>query len=100
MPPLFLFLAGAAAGAGAALVAPALAPEATRNLRPVLRAGLKLAITAGAAMRTAAAEAVETVEDLYAEAQAELADPPPATPVPAKPKRAPRRKRSTAPADA
>ena len=74
MPPFVLFLAGVAAGAGAALLAPTLAPEASRNMRPVLRAGLKLAVSAGMAMRSAAAEAMESVEDLYAEAQAELAE--------------------------
>jgi hypothetical protein len=85
MPPLLLFLAGVAAGAGAAVLVPALAPEASRNLRPVLRAGLKLAIAAGTAARAAAAEAAETVEDLYAEAQAELAEAtqPPQPPAPA-----------------
>lgn len=73
MPPFAVFLAGLATGAGVALLAPVLAPEATRNIRPVLRAGLKLAIAAGGALRVAAAEAVETLEDLYAEAEAELA---------------------------
>lgn len=73
MPPFAVFLAGLATGAGLALLAPVLAPEATRNVRPVLRAGLKLAIAAGGALRVAAAEAVETLEDLYAEAEAELA---------------------------
>lgn len=73
MPPFAVFLAGLATGAGVALLAPVLAPEATRNVRPVLRAGLKLAIAAGGALKVAAAEAVETLEDLYAEAEAELA---------------------------
>lgn len=74
MPPFAAFLAGLAAGAGLALLAPTLAPEATRTVRPVLRAGLKLAIAAGGALRVAAAEAAETLEDLYAEAEAELAE--------------------------
>ena len=50
MPPFAVFLAGLATGAGVALLAPVLAPEATRNVRPVLRAGLKLAIAAGGAL--------------------------------------------------
>ncbi len=73
MPPFTVFLAGLATGAGVVLLAPVLAPEATRNVRPVLRAGLKLAIAAGGALKVAAAEAVESLEDLYAEAEAELA---------------------------
>ncbi len=72
MPPFAVFLAGLATGAGVALLAPVLAPEATRNVRPVLRAGLKLAIAAGGALKVAAAQAVESLEDLYAEAEAEL----------------------------
>jgi hypothetical protein len=57
-----------------------------------LRAGLKLAVSAGMAMRSAAAEAMESVEDLYAEAAAELAEEaappaPPPSPAPRSPTR-------------
>jgi hypothetical protein len=100
MPPFLFFLAGVAAGAGAALLTPTLAPEASRNLRPVLRAGVKLAVSAGMALRSAEAEAMESVEDLYAEAEAELAEeaaPPAPPPAPATrgPARRPRKARQT-----
>lgn len=58
-------------GVGALALA-ANAPKLLRAARPVLRKGLKQGLEAYAAVRGAAAELAEDVEDLVAEVQAEL----------------------------
>lgn len=58
-------------GVGAIVLA-ANAPRLLRAARPVLRKGLKRGLEAYAAVRGAAAEFAEDVEDLVAEVQAEL----------------------------
>jgi hypothetical protein len=58
-------------GVGAIALA-ANAPKLLRAARPVLRKGLKQGLEAYAAVRGAAAELAEDVEDLVAEVQAEL----------------------------
>lgn len=58
-------------GVGAIVLA-ANAPRLLRAARPVLRQGLKRGLEAYAAVRGAAAELAEDVEDLVAEVQAEL----------------------------
>jgi hypothetical protein len=67
-------LAGAfiiGAGAGAIALA-ANAPRLLRAARPTLRQGLKRGLEAYHAVRSAAAELADDVEDLLAEVQAEL----------------------------
>jgi hypothetical protein len=51
------------------------APKVLRASRPLLRRGLKQGLGAYATLRSAAAEFAEDVEDLIAEAQAELKTP-------------------------
>lgn len=67
-------------GVGVGVIALAVnAPKVLRAARPVLRKGLKRGLGAYAAMRSAASELAEDVEDLLAEVQAELkqgGDPP------------------------
>lgn len=58
-------------GVGAVVLA-ANAPRLLRASRPVLRQGLKRGLEAYAALRGAAADFAEDVEDLVAEVQAEL----------------------------
>ena len=65
-------------GVGALALA-ANAPKLLRAARPVLRKGLKQGIEAYAAVRGAAAELAEDVEDLIAEVQAELKQGPEST---------------------
>jgi hypothetical protein len=55
-----------------AMVVAANAPRLLRATRPALRQGLKRGIEAYAAVRGAAAELAEDIEDLVAEVQAEL----------------------------
>jgi hypothetical protein len=76
-----------AVGALGALVGVAVvAPQVLRAARPALREGLKRGLAAYGAVRAAAAEFAEDVEDLIAEVQQELSaaserpandDPPP-----------------------
>lgn len=67
MPPYVLFSLGALTGAGIALLAPALA----RSGRPIAKEAIKLAVMGVREATTRAAELVESLEDLYAEATAE-----------------------------
>lgn len=61
-----------------AVVLVASAPRLLRASRPALRQGLKRGLEAYAALRGAAADFAEDVEDLVAEVQAELKTPGPA----------------------
>jgi hypothetical protein len=65
--------------AGALIAAATLAPRVLRSARPMLRRGLKRGLGAYAALRAAAAEFTEDVEDLVAEVQSELSQARPAT---------------------
>lgn len=58
--------------AGALVGAAVMAPRLLRAARPALRQGLKRGLSAYAAVRAAAAEFTEDVEDLVAEVQQEL----------------------------
>lgn len=58
-----------------ALALVANAPKVLRASRPLLRRGLKQGLGAYAALRSAAADFAEDVEDLIAEVQAELKTP-------------------------
>jgi len=76
MPPFALFLLGIVVGAGAALFAPSVAPQVTRNLRPTAKAAVKTALEVGHALRVRTAELAEDFEDFVAEARAEAATSP------------------------
>jgi hypothetical protein len=71
--PLPLILAGAIVGVGLGLVVPRLASQLRGQQRPTAKAVIRTGLLALHRGRVAAAEAVEAVEDLYAEVQAELA---------------------------
>lgn len=64
--------------AGALIAAATVAPRVLRSARPMLRQGLKRGLGAYAALRAAAAEFTEDVEDLIAEVQSELSEARPA----------------------
>lgn len=63
-----------ALGAGVVLLAPVVVPVVAGALRPVAKAAIKGGILAYAKLRESTAETFESIEDLAAEAQAELAE--------------------------
>lgn len=96
MPPFLIFALGALVGAGATL----LAPEVSRNGRPMLKEALKTALLLARDAQVRGAELMELAEDLYAEAKAEAAAAPRTVEVerPARARRAAPAKRKRAPA--
>jgi hypothetical protein len=60
-------------GAGAVLLAPLVMPVVAGVLKPVLKGSIKGGLLAYEKIKVTAAEAVEAVEDLAAEAKAEIA---------------------------
>lgn len=65
-------LTGLAIGIGATLLAPALVPAITRVGKPAAKTVMKAGLVAYERSREIVAEVGESVEDLYAEAKAEL----------------------------
>jgi hypothetical protein len=61
-----------AIGAGAVLLAPVLVPMAASIVRPVAKAAIKGGLMAYEGAKLAIAETKETIEDIAAEAQAEV----------------------------
>lgn len=74
MPMYLAFVLGALAGA----IATAFAPQLQRNARPMLKEAIKAGILMAREAQVNAFEALETLEDVYAEAKAE-ADAPAST---------------------
>jgi Protein of unknown function (DUF5132) len=64
---------GVLIGAGVVLLAPVVIPVIAGLLRPVLKAGIKTGLITYHKVKEVTAEAVESVEDLAAEAKAEMA---------------------------
>jgi hypothetical protein len=64
--------AGLAIGLGAALLTPVVVPIAAAAVRPLVKAGIKGGILLYDRGRVATEEAKETIEDLAAEAKAEM----------------------------
>jgi hypothetical protein len=62
-----------AVGVGAAVLAPLVSPAVARVTRPVLKSAIKGGLLAYEKAKVLGAEALETIEDLAAEAKAELA---------------------------
>ncbi len=65
---------GLAIGLGALILAPAVIPAVASVLRPIVKATIKSGLILMDKTREVIAETRETIEDLTAEAQAELAD--------------------------
>lgn len=63
---------GVAIGVASIILAPVLIPAAGNVVKPVIKGGIKGGILLYHRSRTALAEAYETLEDLAAEAKAEL----------------------------
>ncbi len=63
---------GVLIGAGAVLLAPIVIPMIAGLLRPVLKAGIKTGLIAYHKVKEVTAEAVESMEDLTAEAKSEM----------------------------
>ena len=76
---------GLAIGLGAVLLAPVVIPLVGTVLRPVAKAAIKGSLVAYEKAKLTAAETFESLEDLAAEAKAELAE----AAEPEKPKKAP-----------
>lgn len=62
-----------AVGVGAAVLAPLVSPALARVTRPVLKSAIKGGLIVYEKAKVMGAEALETIEDLAAEARAELA---------------------------
>ncbi len=62
-----------AVGVGAAVLAPLVSPVVGKVTRPILKSAIKGGLLAYEKAKVMGAEAMETVEDLAAEARAELA---------------------------
>jgi hypothetical protein len=74
-----------AMGAGMMILAPIVVPIVASALKPVAKAAIKGGMIAYGKIKETAAETMESVEDLAAEAKAELTEPsPPKTPKPKK----------------
>jgi hypothetical protein len=73
-------------GAGVMLLAPIVVPVFVSAFKPVAKAAIKGSMIAYGKVREVAAETAETLEDLAAEAKAELAETP--APKPARSKKA------------
>jgi len=73
MHPLAAFLLGAAVGAAIVMATPVALPELRRHARPTAKAVLKTVLTSVEAARVKAVELAEDAEDLFAEAQSEVA---------------------------
>lgn len=71
--PRGLSLPGLAIGAGAVLLAPVIIPAVGSALKPLLKATIKGGILAYEGAKVSLAETREAVEDLTAEAKAEVA---------------------------
>lgn len=67
-------LSGLAIGIGAAVLAPAVLPVVASVVKPLAKAAIKGGIMLYEKGRETAAEAIEMVEDIVAEAKAELAE--------------------------
>ena len=81
------FLVGATVAAGAIMLIPGVAVALSRAGRPIMRAAVRSGAHAFREFQTVAAEIAETVEDLAAEFQSEVARPeqpesPPEPPAP------------------
>jgi hypothetical protein len=63
-----------AVGIGVVILAPVVVPAVARILKPAAKAAVKGSLVTFEKARVAAAEAMETLEDLAAEAKAELAE--------------------------
>jgi hypothetical protein len=63
-----------AVGVGAAVLAPLVSPAVAKFTRPVLKSAIKGGLIAFEKAKVIGAEALETIEDLAAEAKAELAE--------------------------
>jgi hypothetical protein len=63
-----------ALGAGVVLLAPMVVPLVTSVLKPVAKAAIKGSLLAYDRVKVSAAEAVESIEDLTAEAKSELVE--------------------------
>jgi hypothetical protein len=75
-----------AMGAGMMILAPIVVPIVASALKPVAKAAIKGGMIAYGKIKETAAETMESVEDLAAEAKAELTETP--TPKTSKPKKA------------
>jgi hypothetical protein len=64
---------GMLVGAGAVMLAPVVIPIVAGLLRPVLKAGIKTGMLTYHKVKEVTAEAVESIEDLAAEAKSEMA---------------------------
>jgi hypothetical protein len=62
-----------AVGVGAVVLAPLVSPAVARVTRPVLKSAIKGGLVVYERAKVVGAEALETIEDLAAEARAELA---------------------------
>ncbi|MEW6664940.1 MAG: DUF5132 domain-containing protein [Thermodesulfobacteriota bacterium] len=93
-------LTGLAIGAAAVLLAPVVLPALSGALKSLAKAGVKGGLIAYEKSRVALAEAKESLEDLTAEAQSELAEEHDLVDVAPKKKRAPSRARAKAKAPA
>lgn len=71
--PKGLTLPGLAIGAGAVLLAPVVIPAVGSALKPLLKAGIKGGILAYEGAKLSIAETREAIEDITAEAKAEIA---------------------------
>ena len=65
--------ATAAIGIGAVILAPIILPAAGKTLRPLAKSTIKGGMLLFEKTRTIVAESIETIEDLAAEAKAEVA---------------------------
>ena len=68
-----LSLSGVAIGAGVVLLAPLAVPVVAAIAKPVLKAAIKGGLMAYEGVKVSVAEAKESIEDLAAEAKAEIA---------------------------
>lgn len=93
LPFALPFALGLLAGAAVTAANPVLAATIARNVRPAARVVLKAAITGYSQARVLAAEAVEVVEDIYAEAADEVAKAVIVSPAPEAVRRTATRKR-------
>jgi len=77
-----------AVGAGAVLLAPIVIPFVAGIMRPVAKTAIKGGLLAYEKAKVITTEAIESLEDLAAEAKSEIAEQPEIEPEPIKPKKA------------
>ncbi len=74
--PKGLTVGNVAIGVGIVILAPIVLPVIGSIVKPILKAGIKGGLVAYEGLRVAIAEAKESLEDLTAEAKAEIAEEP------------------------